>query len=539
MYTWILNAQQKFASDASDTEDVRLKKLAIFLVAGSCCIAGVAWTGMYYFAFGAGITAALPAIFVLVVGGAMVVSHVTKNHHYTVYTQIICIMYITLLISWSIGGVLDSGVVIIWALLGPICALMFLSNRQALVWFLLYLLSLVVFITFDEYFAMHGQSVTHGTRILFLLMNVGVSSVVLFSFAAYYVNKAIREQAIAHDLLHANLQQEIILRENERLATLGKLSAGVAHELNNPASAAQRGAEQLTTIVEKLENVEYRLGAAELSDWQLEKIVPHLERLKERAMQPLNLDPLERSDQEDEIERWLEKKGIKDAWELAPILVQASCNCDHLTELAKHFSDEHFGIVVAMLSHRFAARSVLAEIRYGANRISELVHALKSYSYLDQAPKKSVDVHEGLNSTLVMMQSSLKRGITVRRAYEENLPTIEAYGGELNQVWTNLIDNAISAMNGEGILTIRTSHDDVDLIVEIMDSGPGIPEDIRHRIFDPFFTTKAPGEGTGLGLNISYTIITQKHHGSLSVRSKPGETCFEIRLPLHAELASV
>ena len=176
--------------------------------------------------------------------------------------------------------------------------------------------------------------------------------------------------------------------------------------------------------------------------------------------------------------------------------------------------------------------SILNEIGEGAGRMAEIVKALKTYTYLDQAPVQNVDVHEGLDNTLVMLRSKLKRGVVVLRDYDEDLPLIEAYGSELNQVWTNIIDNAIGAMNGEGEITLRTRAEGEYVVVEIEDNGPGIPEAIKGQIFDPFFTTKAPGEGTGLGLNISHNIIVQKHKGEISVDSRPGSTCFQVKLPL-------
>jgi signal transduction histidine kinase len=203
--------------------------------------------------------------------------------------------------------------------------------------------------------------------------------------------------------------------------------------------------------------------------------------------------------------------------------------------LAENFSSEEFPTVATLLSNRYTTRNLLAEIGQGTRRITEIVKALKSYTYLDQAPVQSVDIHEGLNDTLVMLRSKLKAGIQVRREYAQDLPRIEAFGSELNQVWTNIIDNAIGAMGGQGELALRTYRQDDWVIVEIKDTGPGIPQDIQAKIFDPFFTTKPPGKGTGLGLSISHNIIVQKHKGKIAVYSKPGETRFEIKLPLNFE----
>jgi signal transduction histidine kinase len=527
------NFRTFFAYDSKDTEELRLEKFATFLVAGSCTLAGFIWTAMYFVILGWTLTTLLPAFFVIIVGGALVFSHISKNHHYVIYAQIICIIYIPTFIQWSIGGVFDSGLVLVWAFVGPICALMFFSIRQAVFWFLLYLMNLVIAVILNDFFASNGQVTTENTRLFFFFMNLGFSSTVVFIFASYYVNAAVKEQKKANELLDANLQQEITLRQSEKLATLGKLSAGVAHELNNPAAGTQRGAEQLQDAIIKLEQAEFSLGQSNLSASKLETLESYTQLIAQRAKEPLDLDPLTRSDQEYEIESWLEDQGVEDTWELVPMLVNIGFHCPELSELAKDFTSEEFPVVVVLFCNMYITRNLLAEIGQGASRISEIVKALKSYTYLDQAPTQAVDIHEGLDNTLVMLQGKLKAGVQVRRDYAQDLPRIEAFGSELNQVWTNIIDNAVSAMDGQGEITLRTYRQDSWVVVEIKDTGPGIPQDIQAKIFDPFFTTKAPGEGTGLGLNISHNIIVQKHKGKIAVTSKPGETCFEVKLPLN------
>ena len=439
------------------------------------------------------------------------------------------------MIQWSIGGVFDSGIVMAWAFLGPICALMFFSVRHAVFWLALFITNLIITVIFDDYFASQTHAISKNTMHFFFIMNLGFASVVVFIFSGYYVNAAVREQKKANKLLEANLQQEMVLRQSEKLATLGRLSAGVAHELNNPAAATQSGVEQLLESITKLEQIEFQLGQLNLSASQLKNLKSQSEHIDHRAKQAPDLNPLIRSDQENEIERWLEDQGVDNSWELAPILVNIGYTCTELSELSENFSSEDFPIVVDMLCNRYTTRNLLEEIGQGTGRITEIVKALKSYTYLDQAPVQSIDIHEGLNDTLVMLRNKLKTGIQIRREYAPDLPSIRALGSELNQVWTNIIDNAVSAMEGQGEIVLRTYRKDDFVIVEIEDTGPGIPQDIQSKIFDPFFTTKAPGEGTGLGLNISHNIIVQKHKGKIGVYSKPEGTCFEVKLPLNFE----
>jgi signal transduction histidine kinase len=233
---------------------------------------------------------------------------------------------------------------------------------------------------------------------------------------------------------------------------------------------------------------------------------------------------LERIDLVDQLQTWLESNGVESAWELAPAMVNFGWESESLEKLKNDLSPSLFALSIQWLGMCCLMMGLLSEVLQTTERISQIVHAVKSYTYLDQAPLLEVDVHEGLESTLVIMQHKLKKGVTVKREYSADLPRIEAYGSELNQVWTNIIDNAVDAMHSRGEIRVKTYEEDQRVIVEIADNGPGIPEDIRSRIFEPFFTTKAPGQGTGLGLHISHDIIVNRHHGQLNVESKPGET---------------
>jgi signal transduction histidine kinase len=347
--------------------------------------------------------------------------------------------------------------------------------------------------------------------------------------------KASLQEKKLRDLEKAYLQQEVMLRQSEKLATLGKLSAGMAHEMNNPAAATRRGAAQLLTSISHLQQSHLRLGELSLTESQLGLLLSLDERARERATKPADMDSLARSDREGELEAWLSDQGIEDAWEAAPSLADLGYGPEALHSLVTSFTPVQFPAIIGWLNDTYTIYSLLDEIGQGAGRISELVQALKGYTYLDQAPIQMVDVHEGLDSTLVILRSKLKPGITVKRDYAAGMPRIQAFGSELNQVWTNLVDNAIDAMNGEGTIVLRTRYDDSWATVEVEDSGPGIPEEVLPHLFDPFFTTKPPGSGMGLGLNISHNIVVQKHRGRIDVTSEPGRTLFEVRLPIDGQ----
>ena len=327
-----------------------------------------------------------------------------------------------------------------------------------------------------------------------------------------------------------DMQNQLIMQE--KMASLGKLSAGMAHELNNPAAAAQRGAAQLQATFAKWQSILLKMGVLNLDKKRVEKMIELDTEIKERARKPAELNALMRSDREDVLEQWLHERQIDATGELVPALVNLGYDEIELEELAKFFDAEQFAMVIDCLSFKHEIYSLVSEIGLGTDRIVEIVKALKNYTYMDQAPVQSVDVRKELDNTLIILHNKLKSGVTVVREYAKDLPFIEAYASELNQVWTNIIDNAIDAMAGEGKLIVRTYQEDPWLVVEIEDDGPGIPDEIQSKIFDPFFTTKGPGDGTGLGLNISRNLIVQKHGGQISVLSKPGSTCFSVRLPM-------
>ncbi|ARV60547.1 histidine kinase [Nostocales cyanobacterium HT-58-2] len=325
---------------------------------------------------------------------------------------------------------------------------------------------------------------------------------------------------------------EAQLRQQEKMAALGKMSAGLAHELNNPGAAAQRAASQLRENFQNLQTLALQLNL--LSIEQLKFITDIQHQATEHAIHAAKLDPLTCSDKEDEVTEWLEDHDVSNSWKLAPTLVNAGLYTEKLETLAEKIPTTCLGAVLQWLEATLESFGLINEIEHSTTRISELVKAIKGYSYMDQAPVQEIDIHEGIENTLLILHHRLKKGIIVNREYDRTLPKICAYASELNQVWTNLIDNAIDAMKGKGNLTIRTYRDNNCLIVEIVDTGVGIPPAIQSRIFEPFFTTKGVGKGTGLGLEIAYRIVVNKHHGGIHFESQPGDTRFRVRLPLQS-----
>jgi signal transduction histidine kinase len=438
----------------------------------------------------------------------------------------------------SLGGYINGSAVIIWGLFAPISALLSGKLKQSQYWYAAYA-ALLIFSGILQPYLRTSNNIPAGLQTTFFVFNLGVVTFIIFEVLNFFVKK--KDDVIGlmrknRDLEQAYLQQEVMLRQSDKLATLGRLSAGMAHELNNPATVALRGSKQLLDNVQKSQKVQYRLGQLQLSKEQGDIFDSFKEQINQRAKQPSGLDPLARSDYESELESWLEKHNIDESWEMASMLTSLGFRIEEIANLADKFNKDQFPVIISSLCQIYLTQKLLEEVNEGTGRITEIVKSLKSFSHLDKASLQSVDVHVGLNDTLVMFRSQLKHGIKVQRDYAESLPQIQAFAGELNQVWTNIIDNAISAMNGKGNIHIKTFSEDNWVVVQIKDNGPGIAENIQSKIFDPFFTTKAPGDGTGLGLNISHNIIVEKHKGKMNLYSRPGETCFEIKIPINNDV---
>jgi signal transduction histidine kinase len=329
-----------------------------------------------------------------------------------------------------------------------------------------------------------------------------------------------------------NTQQ--VVGQRERLLALGSLSAGLTHELNNPAAAAVRATAALRERVAGMRHKLAMIGAGKFNKATLATLVDLQERAVELVAKAPALTPMEASDREDAISDWLDGHNIAGGWDLAPVFVQAGLDTAWLDNVEATVGEETLEPALRWLNYTVETELLLNEIEDSTTRISTLVGAAKQYSQMDRAPFQVVDVHELLDSTLMMLGGKIPPGITVVKDYDRSLPKIPAFAGELNQVWTNLIDNAVSAMGDTGKLTVRTTLDHDHVIVEFRDTGPGVPPEIKDRIFEPFFTTKPVGEGTGLGLDISWRIVANKHHGAIQVESVPGDTRFRVWLPLTA-----
>ena len=323
--------------------------------------------------------------------------------------------------------------------------------------------------------------------------------------------------------------------QREKLASLGTMAAGLAHELNNPAAAARRAAAHLQETTDKIQTLLCQLTRTLEHDQMLHLVTASQDAL-ERVRKAPALDHLVRSDRADIVATWLETRSVAAAWEIAPVFVSADVNVAWLDEFVGKLPPANHADALGWLEARLTLRSLISQVEHSAGRISELVKAVKSYSYMDQSPMQEVDIHDGLESTLTMLSHKLKN-ITLIRAFDRTAPRIMAYGSELNQVWTNLIDNAIQAVNGTGKICIGTCLEDNQLVVEIVNDGPGIPLDVQAHLFEPFFTTKPVGTGTGLGLIISNRIVADRHGGEIEFESRPGETRFKVRLRLsHATI---
>jgi signal transduction histidine kinase len=347
--------------------------------------------------------------------------------------------------------------------------------------------------------------------------------------------------AFSHTILETMAQRVQILQQvagqRERLNSLSNLAAGLAHELNNPAAASRRAISNLRGNIEATKKLAMKLRCA-LTPEELEILAALEKEASTRAASPPFLEPLARDDLEGKIAGWLRARGLEDGWDLAPVFADAALGTGWLGEVEATVPGDALPSVLEYLGATVTTADLLAEAEASVERISGLVEAVKSYSNMDQAPLGEVDINEGIEQTLTVLGYKLESGIEITRVYDPKLPRITANRGELNQVWTNLIDNAIDAVSGEAgenaprRIGLRTTCEGDGVLVEVSDSGPGIPKELQARVFEPFYTTKGVGAGTGLGLDIAYRIVVGRHGGDIRVVSRPGDTRFQVRLPL-------
>jgi signal transduction histidine kinase len=335
-------------------------------------------------------------------------------------------------------------------------------------------------------------------------------------------------------LYHTARSIESTARQRESLLTLGTLAAGLAHELNNPAAAATRAVDALQTASAALLSSLGRLAGGELESGQVAALDGLRREIEPRAADP---DPLVRADREQALSSWLGRHGVARAWAIAQPLAAAGVDLAWCERAATVLEGPALEPGLEWVASAFSVATLLGEVKESTRRISELVAAVRSYSQLDRASMQHVDVTDGLESTLVMLGHKLREGVTVVREYGAGVPRIEAHAGELNQVWTNLIDNAVDAMDGSGTLRLATRVEGDGVVVEVGDTGPGMPPHVAARAFEAFYTTKDVGKGTGLGLDIARRIVVERHGGTISIDSRPGATVLRVRLPIRPHAA--
>ncbi len=503
-----------------ESEELRLSRSMLATLMMVVGILAVAW-GSIYALFDEPLAASLPLLYASLSAILVLVLRRMGGVAPVLQAQLVLIVFTPFALAVTLGGFVASSGVVLWSLLGPITAFLIGGRRSALLWLSIYLL-LVVSLAAAHPWLRDGNNLPTSVVLAFFALNIGAVSAVVFGLIFYFVGENERVQALL-------TSQEEEMRQAEKMSALGKLSAGLAHELNNPAAAAQRASSQLRDTLGRLSQ-----ATAELSNHQLtaEHWAALASALKAGRADSATLSALERADREEALVGWLGSHAVENPWPLAAPLAAAGVEGSTLEELTSGMPTIAVPGAVAWLAESFNAAALLGTLTTTTASMSELVRVVKSYSYMDRAPEQEVDIHEGLDNTITILEHKMRDGVTITREYDRTLPMLMVAGGELNQVWTNVLDNAIDAAGPDGEVRIETSREQDQLVVEIADNGPGIPADVQPKIFDPFFTTKDVGEGTGLGLDIARRIVTERCGGEIEVESRPGDTRFRIRLPV-------
>jgi signal transduction histidine kinase len=491
-------------------------------------IGGLLW-GTMAMTFGLYAQSAIPWGYSAVTVVNLAVLRWTKDFPRARAVQVLMSLLLPFAFQWALGGFVASGCTMIWALLSLIAAMSFGNLRMSLGWLATFVALTVVSLVIDPSLPVPPQMADPRVTRYVLAVNVAAVSGAVFGLTRAFLQLRLRATLELAERNRQLAESQQALVQSETMAALGRLSAGMAHELNNPAAAAQRGAGQLAQMVERLGRVSWRLGVEGLDPAQVERLDALDAQAAERARMPLALGVIDRSDREEGIQQWLDQRVLQVD---AAVLADLGFTATSLDDLAAQFGAPQLPLVLGRVACWHAIHQLMADVGHGAERVMAIVKALQSYTVLDRAPVQTVDLHEGLEDTIVMLSGQLRDGVIVQREYDRGLPHITAWASELNQVWTHLLDNAVDAMSGRGTIVLRTRRDGGHAVVEVIDSGPGVPPEILDRVFDPFVTTKPVGKGTGLGLNVSRNIVVEKHGGTIRVDSVPGQTCFEVRLPL-------
>jgi signal transduction histidine kinase len=510
-----------------DDDETRLRKVLLVLAFAGIVPAGIVWA-LIYAAYGEPVAGVFPAIYA--VGTAVDLALLVRRRgHYETFRRLqqFGLLLLPFALQVALGGFVDGSAVIIWSFIPALLALLFGTIDAARWWFVAFA-GLVLLAAVLAPGVEHENDLPNGAILAFFVLNVavvtGIAWLTLYSF--------MRDRERLRQLQRSYLDQELVVRQSQKLASLGTLAAGIAHELNNPAAAVIRGAGRLGVVVDALQQA--WLDEIAATSEEAGRQARHAwDVLKERAGRVHTISLVERADREEELASWLDERDAPVPYELAATLVENGVTVEELAALTEGQGLDQQAGFARRLAAVAGTERLLAELAEGAERISTIVQSMRSYTYLDQGPVQSVDVTEGLESSLVLLQHRLKHGIRVEREYEPGLPRVEGHGGELNQVWTNLMGNALDTMGDEeGTLRLRALSRDGHVVVEVEDDGPGMSPETAARVFDPFFTTKPVGSGTGLGLSISHTVVTSRHGGTITVDSEPGRTTFRVALPL-------